>query len=324
LWVRSCLLNGAAKVLAIAGFRNKTNSLWARLHRLTSIPTTRRRFLKIAAAAGALAIGTDAAVFEPNQPRLVRVDVPLRRLPREFDGFTIIQLSDFHFDPYFSAIPIRKAVQMANEIKPDLVVLTGDYVTAPAIPNRARNKQAARIVEPCSAVLRALRAQHGVWSVLGNHDAFSDPVFITGSLSEAGIRTLSNDAVPIERSGRRFWLAGIGDVLGHRADLNLALRGTSPAEPVVLLAHEPDFADHVAKYPVDLQLSGHSHGGQVRLPLIGAPFLPTLGKKYPMGLRSVEGLMLYTNVGIGTLYIPVRWNCAPEVTLVTLHSLPPA
>jgi predicted MPP superfamily phosphohydrolase len=291
---------------------------------LTSPSTTRRRFLKIAAAAGALAIGTDATVFEPNQPRLVRVDIPLRRLPREFDGFTIIQLSDFHFDPYFSVIPIRKSVHMSNQLNPDLVVLTGDYVTVPAIPNQERNRQAARLVEPCSEVLHALRARHGVWSVLGNHDTFSDPAYITGSLSDAGIRTLSNDAVPIERNGRRFWLAGIGDVLGHRADLNLALKGISPAEPVVLLVHEPDFADHVAKYPVDLQLSGHSHGGQVRLPLIGALYLPSLAKKYPKGLRSIDGLMLYTNVGIGTLYIPVRWNCAPEVTQITLRSMPPA
>jgi predicted MPP superfamily phosphohydrolase len=92
----------------------------------------------------------------------------------------------------------------------------------------------------------------------------------------------------------------------------------------VLLAHEPDFADHTAKYPVDLQLSGHSHGGQIRLPLLGPVYLPTLGRKYPRGLRTIDRLSLYTNVGIGTLYVPVRWNCAPEITLITLRSLKPA
>jgi uncharacterized protein len=172
--------------------------------------------------------------------------------------------------------------------------------------------------------LRNLRAAQGVWAVLGNHDAASDPAHITAVLTDVGINVLSNTAVPIERNGRRFWLAGVADVLRSRPDLDVALRTISPAEAVVLLAHEPDFADHTAKYPVDLQLSGHSHGGQVRFPLIGAVYLPSLGTKYPRGLRSIERLTLYTNIGIGTLYIPVRWNCAPEVTLITLRSLQPA
>lgn len=291
---------------------------------MTSPSTTRRRFLKIAAAAGALAIGADATVFEPNEPRLVRVDIPLSRLPREFDGFTILQLSDLHFDPYFSIVPIRKAVRMADELKPDLVVLTGDYVTAPTIPSKERDKLAARMVDPCTVVLRDLRAQQGVWSVLGNHDTSSDPAHITAVLTEAGINVLSNTAAPIERNGRRFWLAGVADVLRSHADLDAALKAVSPAEAVVLLAHEPDFADHAARYPVDLQLSGHSHGGQVRFPLIGPVYLPRLARKYPKGLRRIDRLTLYTNVGIGTLYIPVRWNCAPEVTLITLRSLQPA
>ena len=291
---------------------------------MTSASTTRRRFLKIAAAAGALAIGADATVLEPNHPRLVRVDIPLARLPQEFDGFTIVQLSDFHFDPYFSIIPIRKSVRITNALKPDLIVLTGDFVSAPAIESALRNKRAALQADPCSEVLKDLRAPHGVWAVLGNHDAFSDSVHVTEALKAGGINVLSNSAAPIERSGRRFWLAGLADVLARRADLDATLKGISPEESVVLLAHEPDFADHTVKYPVDLQLSGHSHGGQVRLPLVGSVYLPRLGRKYPRGLRTIGRLSLYTNVGIGTLYVPVRWNCAPEVTLITLRSFKPA
>jgi uncharacterized protein len=291
---------------------------------LTSASTTRRRFLKIAAAAGALAIGADATVLEPNHPRLVRVDISLARLPQEFDGFTIIQLSDFHFDPHFSIIPIRKSVQITNALKPDLIVLTGDFVSAPAIESALRNKRAALQADPCSEVLKDLRAPHGVWAVLGNHDAFSDPVHVTQAINAAGIEVLANTSIPIERNGRRIWLAGVTDVLARHADLDAALKGISADDPVVLLAHEPDFADHTAKYPVDLQLSGHSHGGQIRLPLIGAVYLPKLGRKYPIGLRTIDRLSLYTNVGIGTLYVPVRWNCAPEVTLITLRSLKPA
>ena len=288
------------------------------------VPTTRRRFLKLAATAGAVAIGVDATVLEPNHPRVVRVDIPLARLPQEFDGFTIIQLSDFHFDPYFSIIPIRKSVQIANDLKPDLVVLTGDFVSAPTIESALRNKRAALQADPCSEALKDLRAPHGVWAVLGNHDAFSDPVHVTEALKAGAINVLSNSAAPIERSSSRFWLAGLADVLARRADLDATLKGISPEEPVVLLAHEPDFADHTVKYPVDLQLSGHSHGGQIRLPLVGPVYLPRLGRKYPRGLRTIDRLSLYTNVGIGTLYVPVRWNCAPEITLITLRSLKPA
>lgn len=288
------------------------------------VPTTRRRFLKLAATAGAVAIGVDATVLEPNHPRVVRVDIPLARLPQEFDGFTIIQLSDFHFDPYFSIIPIRKSVQIANDLKPDLVVLTGDFVSAPTIESALRNKRAALQADPCSEALKDLRAPHGVWAVLGNHDAFSDPVHVTEALKAGAINVLSNSAAPIERSSSRFWLAGLSDVLARRADLDATLKGISPEEPVVLLAHEPDFADHTVKYPVDLQLSGHSHGGQIRLPLLGPVYLPRLGRKYPRGLRTIDRLSLYTNVGIGTLYVPVRWNCAPEITLITLRSLKPA
>jgi predicted MPP superfamily phosphohydrolase len=291
---------------------------------LTSAPTTRRRFLKIAAAAGALTIGADATVLEPNHPRVVRVDVPLLRLAPEFDGFTIIQLSDFHFDPYFSIIPIRKSVQITNDLKPDLIVLTGDFVSAPTIESALRNRRAALLADPCSEVLKDLRARHGVWAVLGNHDAFSDPVHVTEALTAGGINVLANSAVPIEMASRRFWLAGVTDVLARHADLDAALKGISAEDAVVLLAHEPDFADHTVKYPVDLQLSGHSHGGQIRAPLIGAVYLPKLGRKYPRGLKKIDRLSLYTNVGIGTLYVPVRWNCAPEITLITLRSLKPA
>ena len=291
---------------------------------MTSAPTTRRRFLKIAAAAGALTIGADATVLEPNHPRVVRVDIPLLRLAPEFDGFTIIQLSDFHFDPYFSIIPIRKSVQITNDLKPDLIVLTGDFVSAPTIESALRNRRAALLADPCSEVLKDLRARHGVWAVLGNHDAFSDPVHVTEALTAGGINVLANSAVPIEMTSRRFWLAGVTDVLARHADLDAALKGISAEDAVVLLAHEPDFADHTVKYPVDLQLSGHSHGGQIRAPLIGAVYLPKLGRKYPRGLKKIDRLSLYTNVGIGTLYVPVRWNCAPEITLITLRSLKPA
>lgn len=271
-----------------------------------------------------LAVGADASLLEPNHPVVTRLDIPLLRLPREFDGFTIVQLSDFHFDPHFSAIPIRKAVRMANEVNPDLVVLTGDFVSAPPVSTPANDNRASLQAYPCSDLLKELRARQGVWAAMGNHDAATSSVHVQKALHQAGIQVLSNRAVPIERSGRRFWLAGVDDVLVGAPDLAAALRDVSPADSVVLLVHEPDFADRSANHPVDLQLSGHSHGGQIRIPWVGAPYLPPMGRKYPRGLRKIKNLTLYTNVGLGTLYIPVRFACAPEVTFITLRSLAPA
>jgi predicted MPP superfamily phosphohydrolase len=291
---------------------------------LAPTSTSRRRFLKIAAATGSLAVGADASLLEPNHPVVTRVEIPLVRLPREFDGFTIVQLSDFHFDPYFSAIPIRNAVRIARYLNPDLVALTGDFVSAPVVKEQVSNNRASMQAYPCSDLLKDLRAREGIWAVMGNHDAATSSVHVQTALKQAGIQVLSNRAVPIERGGRRFWLAGIDDVLIGTPDLKGALRDVPPSEPVVLLVHEPDFADRSANHSVDLQLSGHSHGGQVRIPWVGAIYLPPMGRKYPRGLRKIKNLMLYTNVGLGTLYIPVRFACAPEITFITLKSLAPA
>jgi hypothetical protein len=238
--------------------------------------------------------------------------------PPALDGFRIIQLSDLHYDPYFGSAPIEAAVRLANLQSPDLVVLTGDFVTIPAIETRATSKRAAEQSEPCAILLKQLRSRYGSFAVLGNHDEFSNPEIVTEGLRKQGIEVLRNHSLPVQHEGARFFLAGVDDVLGGGADLDRTLRGMSPAEPVILLAHEPDFADEAARHPIGLQLSGHSHGGQIRLPFVWPLFLPALARKYPKGLRRISDLTLYTNVGVGTIHVPMRWNCPPEVTLITL------
>jgi hypothetical protein len=157
-------------------------------------------------------------------------------------------------------------------------------------------------------------------AVLGNHDLDTDAAHITAVLQSNAIPVLRNGSVSMERDGKRLWLSGVDDVLAGKPDLDLALRGVPPVEPVILLAHEPDWADYVARHPVDLQLSGHSHGGQVRFPLVGPVYLPKLGRKYVWGLRRIGPLTLYTNAGIGTVRVPIRLNCPPEITLITLRA----
>jgi predicted MPP superfamily phosphohydrolase len=180
-------------------------------------------------------------------------------------------------------------------------------------------KKAADEAEPCGAILNKLRAEFGVMSVIGNHDGNTDPDRVKQILRAEGLPVMYDEHKAIERDGKRIWIVGLDDN-PDETDLRPALKGIPADECVVVLAHEPDVADFISRYPVDLQLSGHSHGGQVRLPLIGPAYLPPLGRKYPQGLRMVGPLTLYTNVGIGTMGLPVRLNCPPEVTLLTLHS----
>jgi predicted MPP superfamily phosphohydrolase len=284
---------------------------------LSLIPTTRRRFLGAAIGAGLVAVAGDAIV-EPNLPRIVRRDLLLPRWPERMNGFKIALLSDFHFDPYFSIHPLHAAVSMVDNLRPDLIVLTGDFVSAPLTGDRRRGALAA---EPCARLLRQMTAPHGLWAVMGNHDDSTDPQHVTRVLESEKIRVLANQSEAIERDGARIWLAGVNDVLSNTADLTKTLLPVSSGEAVILLAHEPDFADYAARFPIDLQLSGHSHGGQIRIPLLPPLYLPPLAKKYILGQYQVGSLALYTNAGLGTIDVPLRFNCPPEITLLTLRLL---
>jgi len=287
---------------------------------------TRRKFLVAAGAAtiGALALFEDCVVREPNQPQLVQIEMPLRRLPAAFDGFRIALLSDFHYDEFFSIHPIRRAVEMVNRIVPDLVVLTGDFVTVSMLVDFVHDeKKSALAAEPCAKLLAPLRSRLGSMATLGNHDIGADPDVVRDALQSEGIAVLRNASRPIEQAGKRLWIFGLDSTEG-KPRIELALQDVPQDEPVILLMHEPDFADVAKDYAVDLQLSGHSHGGQVWIPGLGAPWLPSGARKYPRGRYTVGRLSLYTNIGLGTIRAPVRLHCTPEVTLVTLRAGEPA
>jgi predicted MPP superfamily phosphohydrolase len=272
---------------------------------------------------GALAIAGEGTIVEANRPQLVTIEIPLAGLAESWDGFRIVQLSDIHYDEHFSIVPLRKAIDMVAGLKPDLVVLTGDYVTAPwPRPRDWSAVWASTGIAPCAQWLAKLQAPFGILAILGNHDFSANPLHVAALFQSHGISVLRNHSVSLEREGKRLWFAGLDDVLSGKPDLDLALRGIPIGETIVLLAHEPDFADYVGRRPIALQLSGHSHGGQIRLPLIGPPYLPKLARKYPWGLRRIGPLTLYTNAGIGTIRVPVRLNCPPEVTLITLRAAP--
>jgi predicted MPP superfamily phosphohydrolase len=278
---------------------------------------TRRQWLKASLGVLAAGVGVEALVA-PHRVVVRRVAVRLRTLPAALDGLRIAQLSDLHRGPHVTAAHIRKGAEIATALDPDLIVVTGDFVS-----------RSSRYVAECVDALGALRAPLGVFAVLGNHD------YWTGSTDEVrvafrrvSIDLLVNRAVALRYRGEEWWLGGVDDMWAGLPDL-VATFGRLPAGAFrILLAHEPDFADHAALAGVPLQLSGHSHGGQMIIPFVGPPqyVLPTYGRKYPLGLqRAARGdTLVYTNVGLGLSALPrpfprFRINCPPEVTLLTLR-----
>ena len=268
--------------------------------------------------AGLAAAGftVEGFLVEPQHAVAEHVEIKLRRLPEAFDGFRIAQLSDIHFGPYMTRPELDRAVNLAKDFQPDLVALTGDFVSHPW---RGHNGLAgAKNAEPCADAFASWKSAP-ILAVLGNHDHWNDPDLVAGALAERGIEVLRNRARPVEKDGQRLWFAGVDDVLEGRADLSGATKGLSASEVTVLLAHEPDYADLASKAGIDLQLSGHSHGGQVRIPGVGPIVLPELARKYHTALNQVGNLQVYTTRGIGVINPPVRLNCPPEVTLITLR-----
>lgn len=278
---------------------------------------SRRGFLGVSACAlAAGALGT--SLYEPHETTVSQVGVTLKRLPAAFDGMRIAQLSDIHFSAYMTSSHLNAVVELTNAQKPDLVLLTGDFVTA--THRRHRNGRAEQ-AWPCASVLRRIESPMGIFAVLGNHDHYTNADVVSEALSAGSrIQVLRNRAVAFERNGARLWLAGVDDVIACQAKPEDALRGVPRQECTVVAVHEPDFADEMRKFPVDLQISGHSHGGQIRLPGVGALYLPPGARKYPMGHYSFGEFQLYTNRGIGVIDLPMRFLCPPEITVFTLKA----
>ncbi|HEU5411860.1 MAG TPA: metallophosphoesterase [Candidatus Acidoferrales bacterium] len=228
--------------------------------------------------------------------------IRLAGLGEPFRGLRIVQLTDIHHGIYFPEAALNLVVEMTNKLNPDIVALTGDFVT------RSRN-----YIEPCAEILSGLQATEGVFAVLGNHDfrVGADP--IASALDRNGIEVLRNRHVTLRRRGQKLCLAGIDDFL-YRADLPRALRGISENTPTVLLSHNPAIIEGASRMGVGLVLSGHTHGGQVRLPLVGCVYGRSDEKmRFKKGRDSLRGTQIYVSRGLGTVVLPIRYGCPPEL-----------
>lgn len=268
----------------------------------------RRRFLALAGGAGLAISGLACTRWTDDTWNLQvnQVEVPLPHLPQWAENLKIAHLSDLHVGQDVPDDFIRQALKLAQQEKPDLIILTGDFVSY-NWENLRRMRSAFRV----------LKAKFGVFACLGNHDSFCDrEKHVCAELKHAGVQVLDNDAVQI---GQSFWLAGLGDPTTQRDDLQQALRNVPADACCLLMSHAPDAIDQAAQAGVDLVLAGHTHGGQVCLPVIGPPLVPAKhGPKYAQGLFSHKQTRMFVTRGIGVVTPAYRLNCPPEVAILTL------
>jgi predicted MPP superfamily phosphohydrolase len=252
-----------------------------------------------------------ARLIERKHPVIERVKIPLRALGSGFEGFRIVQISDLHVEPHVNTPLLARTVAMVNELKPDLIAITGDIITSTA-------RRLGDLIEPLSE----LRARVGVFASLGNHDVWNAAKPVVAALHNHGVKVLQNAGFGLTQGRETLWIAGIDSVWAGHPDPLKALRGSPAGAPCVMLGHEPDYADTLASLsPADvLQLAGHTHGGQVCLPG-GIPIhLPKYGVKYAKGHFEIGNVQLYVNRGIGTITTKARFACPPEITEMTLSA----
>jgi predicted MPP superfamily phosphohydrolase len=262
--------------------------------------------------AGAGGVSAYASLVEPRRFELTETDVHVPDLPPAFDGFRIAQVSDVHYSPIVPAADVRRVVALAQSARADLIVLTGDYTTA-----------RASYVEPCADMLAALDAPAGVWAVLGNHDHYTDAELTARALKErARVGVLGNSATVITRGGDTLQLVGIDDFSWGMADFARAFAGVDKRKTTILLSHQPVVLDRPEVEGVALILSGHTHGGQLRLPIVGAPAARLADEfKYLRGHYRRGRTQLYVSRGTGTVGLPVRFGVPPEVAVIRLKAV---
>ena len=279
---------------------------------MAKLELSRRQFLTGLAGAPLLALSATSAYarfIEPYYYRVVEQDVFVRDLPQAFENFRITQLTDVHHSRIVGLDEIRRVVNLAQSTKPDLIALTGDYTTT-----------YRRFIEPCAEALGNLQAPDGVWAVLGNHDHYTDHELTTRSLERNHIPVLNNANTTLRRGSDSLQLAGIDDWSWAQGDWDRAFHGLDQNRPTVLLSHQPSVLDLPETQRVSLILSGHTHGGQVTFPFIGAPArLATKDLKYAHGLFRRGDTQLFVSSGTGVIGLPVRLGARPEVAVLRLR-----
>jgi uncharacterized protein len=273
---------------------------------------TRRDVLRGLVAAPLAAVSATAAyarLIEPYNYWISETDIFIRDLPQAFEGFRLTQLTDVHHSRILGIGEVGRVVNLAQQTKPDMFVLTGDYSTT-----------YRRYIEPCAEALSALSAPEGVWAVLGNHDHYTDPELTTRALQRHHIAVLNNAHTTLQRRSDSLQLSGIDDWSWNATDWARAFSGLKTNAPTILLSHQPAVLDLEQTKNVSLILSGHTHGGQLKFPFLGAPAsLFTQDLRYARGLFQRGDTQLYVSTGTGVIGLPLRFGVRPEIAVLRLR-----
>lgn len=248
-----------------------------------------------------------SALNEANSLVIEEVRIELKRLPKNLDNFKIVHLSDIHHSPFTDLQHIKNAVEIANDLEPDMFVLTGDFVS-----------HESEYIAPMAEVLGGLESEFGIHACLGNHDHWTDADLVTQMLRGEGVNVLVNEGFRFTARDASFWLCGVDDHMAGKTDIPAALKGSFPDEMKLLLAHNPVIIRQAARQRVDLMLSGHTHGGQVKIREKQKKILAR--RRLTSGLHQRRQTQIYITRGIGTVVLPVRYQCPPEISLIELKT----
>jgi predicted MPP superfamily phosphohydrolase len=271
----------------------------------------RRQFLKkvLWGMAGTTVVGTYPLFIERYLIGINYYTIPVPRLPRQFNGLRIVHLTDLHYGPLTPLAFLDNVIQKTNQLEKDIVVCTGDYV---------RGDKAVQKIAGIWSVLAKLHAPEGVYTVLGNHDHWAGTEKTLAWLNKSGHHNLRHRAIPLSRGGETLWLGGAGDLWEDHVSLDQVLKDVPPHACRLVLAHNPDTADTDYTSRIDLMISGHTHGGQIRLPVIGTLLLPVKNRAYTSGFIRSRKTNIFISRGIGWAVLPVRLNCFPEIAVLNL------
>jgi predicted MPP superfamily phosphohydrolase len=275
----------------------------------------RRLFLQrgIVVLSGATFTGAMYGTLRRNNYEIVNETISIKNLPNEFDGFTISLISDVHSSVFMSKERMQEYAKIVNSLESDLVLVTGDFVTMQLDE-----------VYPFAEAFSVLKAKHGVYGCLGNHDFYTREVTkVADEVNACGITLLRNNSVKIEKNGQQFYLLGVDDIgTNKQADFAItqAMRNVEESASKILMCHRPYFFETANEKGIDVTFSGHTHGGQVVFFRSSNNVISParMASPYVSGLYSLGDSKLYVNRGLGTVGIPVRLNCPPEITKITL------
>jgi predicted MPP superfamily phosphohydrolase len=250
---------------------------------------------------------TPPPAYTPD-PEITQTDIWLERLPAAYDGLRIVHLTDIHHSLFTSIREVQRAVHLANLLHPDLVALTGDYVTL-----------SPSYIWPVAQALGKLQARFGTFAVLGNHDFQVDPNAVARALEAQDIRVLRNRHFALQSGDSKLWIAGVDDLWWGGDDLSEALKHVPAKETKILLCHNPLGIWSASRMGVDFVLSGHTHGGQVRLPMMNSFYRSKPGRRFVEGWNKLGSTQIYVNRGIGKVLVPMRVKCPPEIASLRLR-----